>query len=40
LIQNVHKDLQVKNVQFINSLGTEEVRTRTAYIKVTAGSKR
>ena len=40
LLKNVHKDLQVKAVKFINSLGTPDVRSRTAFIKITTGSKR
>ena len=40
LLQNVHKDLQVKRVEFIDALYTENMRERTAFIKVELGSKR
>ena len=40
LVQNVHKDLQVRSVSFYQSLGTESLKERTAYIKVEVGSKR
>ena len=40
LINTVHKDLQVKNVKFINALEATNLPRKTAYIKVDLGSKR
>ena len=40
LVKSVHKDLQVKDVQFIGSLTSVNLRPRTAYVKVELGSKR
>ena len=40
LIKTVHKDLQVKNVKFINALEATNLPRKTAYIKVDLGSKR
>ena len=40
LAKEVHKDLQVKQVQFIKTLSTTNMSERTAYIKVTLASKR
>lgn len=40
LFQHVHKDLQVENVKFIQSLTAPSQAPRVAYILVTLGSKR
>jgi len=40
LQRNVHKDLQVKAVSFVDALHTENLKKRTAYIRVKVGSKR
>ena len=40
LVKNVHKDLQVKSVKFMESLGAGQLSSRTSYIKVEVGSKR
>ena len=40
LHNNVHRDLDVKNVEFIDSLGTANLPETTAYIKVTLGNRR
>jgi len=40
LVKNVHKDLQVKEVKFIDSLSTPNLKSRPAYLKVVVGSKR
>jgi len=36
----VHQDLQVRDVQFLYSLETQNLPKRTSYIKVELGSKR
>ena len=40
LHKNVHRDLDILNVEVIDSLGTVGMREKTAYIKVTVGNKR
>jgi len=40
LVKNVHKDLQVKDVKFIDALTTPNMKERTAFLRVALGSKR
>ena len=40
LYKNVHKDLDINDVEIIPTLGTKNLREKTAYIKVTLGNKR
>lgn len=40
LIKNVHKDLQVKSVSYVDSISTPNLKSRTAYLRVEVGSKR
>jgi len=40
LLENVHKDLDVLDVNFVNALVDVEARKRVAYIIVNLGSKR
>ena len=39
LHKNVHRDLDIKKVDFISSLGTRNMTEKIAYVKVTLGSK-
>ena len=39
LHKNVHRDLDVKKVDYISSLGTRDMAEKIAYVKVTLGSK-
>ena len=40
LIEKVHKDLQVKKISHIDAITAPDATPRTAFIKVTLGSKR
>ena len=40
LVESVHKDLQVKDVKFVNAISAQNFPLKTAYIKVALGSKR
>ena len=39
LHKNAHRDLDIKKVEFISSLGSKSLAEKTAYVKVTLGSK-
>ena len=40
LLTRVHRDLDVKKIEFINSVVCKDQQERLAYVKVTLGSKR
>lgn len=40
IVKNVHKDLEVLDVQFVNAVTTSSQAERLAYVIVTLGSKR
>ena len=40
LTKNVHRDLQVKSVKFVESVRVPNLKARTAFVQVSVGSKR